>query len=224
MPKSPTKRRPLTVASLTDSALALFTERGFHATSISDIVERAGLTRGAFYSNYRDKEELFLALYDAQADRLLADLRAEAARLDPGEDLVDGLLAYLADRADRQRQWFLVSMEFTLHAARTPAVAELLAVHEERLVQGVAGMITETLARTELRPTIDAADGARLLIALFKGISALGSAGTPGPVQGARGLRRTEGLSRRIAPYLVRALTTAADTPHPNDSEGTPER
>ncbi|MEE1797420.1 TetR/AcrR family transcriptional regulator [Streptomyces sp. JV176] len=221
MPKSPTKRRPRTVASLTDSALALFTEHGFHATSISDIVERAGLTRGAFYSNYRDKDELFLALYDAHADRLLADLRDEAARLDPGEDLVDGLLAYTADRAARERQWFLVSMEFTLHAARTPAVAELLAVHEERLVQGVSGMITETLARTGLRPAIDPADGARLLIALFKGISALE------PVQGPRGLRGTDGLSRRIAPYLIRALTTAADpgaAPHPNDDEGTPER
>ncbi|MFE3830264.1 TetR/AcrR family transcriptional regulator [Streptomyces sp. NPDC059092] len=222
MPKSPTRRRPRTVASLTDSALALFTERGFHATSISDIVERAGLTRGAFYSNYRDKDELFLALYDAHADRLLSGLRDEAARLDPGADLVDGLLAYTADRASRERQWFLVSMEFTLHAARTPAVAELLAVHEERLVHGVAGMITETLARTGLRPTIDPADGARLLIALFKGISALE------PVQGPRTIRGAEGLSRRIAPYLVRALTTAADprdpaqdaprhTPHPND-------
>ncbi|MEU7162715.1 helix-turn-helix domain-containing protein, partial [Streptomyces chrestomyceticus] len=50
MPKSPTKRRPATVAALTDSALALFAERGFHATSISDIVQQAGLTRGAFYS------------------------------------------------------------------------------------------------------------------------------------------------------------------------------
>ncbi|MEV7088473.1 TetR/AcrR family transcriptional regulator [Streptomyces sp. NPDC093085] len=223
MPKSPTKRRPRTVASLTDSALALFTENGFHATSISDIVERAGLTRGAFYSNYRDKEELFLALYDAHADRLLADLRAEAARLDPGEDLVDRLLAYTAERAEQERRWFLVSMEFTLHAARTPAVAELLGAHEERLVQAVAGVITETLARTELRPAVDAADGARLLIALFKGLSALR------PVQGPQGLPGAEGLSRRLAPYLVRALTTA-DTPHPNHpnhpnhAEGTTER
>ncbi|MEE1797210.1 TetR family transcriptional regulator C-terminal domain-containing protein, partial [Streptomyces sp. JV176] len=118
-------------------------------------------------------------------DRLLADLRDEAARLDPGEDLVDGLLAYTADRAARERQWFQVSMEVTLHAARTPAVAELLAVHEERLVQGVSGMNTETLAWTGLRPAIDPADGAPLLIALFMGISALE------PVQGPRGLRGT---------------------------------
>jgi len=208
VPKSPTKRRPITLASLADSALALFTERGFHATSISDIVQRAGLTRGAFYSNYRDKEELFLALYDARTDALLAGLREAAARLEPGQDPVDRFLAYIAGRTPQERQWFLVSMEFTLHAARNPAVAEALAAHEERLVRGLSEIFEETLARDGLRPVVATDDLTRLVMALSRGLTAVGL------VQGAHA--GTRDLAARVAPRLLSALTTTAVTEQPD--------
>ncbi|MGW1178333.1 TetR/AcrR family transcriptional regulator [Kitasatospora sp. NPDC002543] len=170
MPKSPTKRRPLTVAALNDSALALFVEHGFHATSIRDIVARAGLTRGAFYSNYQDKEELFLALYDQQIDKLLDDLRAAFADTGPGPDLPSRLLRELADRRREDEGWFLLSMEFTLHAARHPEVARSLAEHEARLVDGLMELIEQTPEHTSrVRPR----DLARLLVILHEGATAM---------------------------------------------------
>ncbi|MFJ8543300.1 TetR/AcrR family transcriptional regulator [Streptomyces sp. NPDC093586] len=195
MPKSPTKRRPLTQAALVQSAWALFTERGFHTTSISDIVERAGLTRGAFYSNYRDKEEIFLALYDVHADRLLSDLRDAAVQAKPGDNPIDEIQNRLAGRTEEERQWFLVSMEFTLHAARHPELAQQLAAHENRLTQGLTEVLTEALARMDLRPTIPADDLARLLTAVFEGLTAL---------------RLTHGAAydaRDLTPHLISALT-----------------
>ncbi|MFJ6381321.1 TetR/AcrR family transcriptional regulator [Kitasatospora sp. NPDC092039] len=170
MPKSPTKRRPLTVAALNDSALALFTEHGFHATSIRDIVARAGLTRGAFYSNYQDKEELFLALYDQQIDRLLADLRAAFADAAPGQDVPSRLLRELAGRRREDEGWFLLSMEFTLHAARHPEVARSLAEHEARLVDGLVELIEATPDHTS---KVHPRDLARLLVILHEGATAM---------------------------------------------------
>ncbi|WP_019980703.1 MULTISPECIES: TetR/AcrR family transcriptional regulator [unclassified Streptomyces] len=182
MPKPPTKRRPITRAALTDSALALFTEKGFHATSISDIVERAGLTRGAFYSHYRDKEELFLALYDAHTERLLSELReaATAPRPEPGSGTesasgvhpVMQLHERVTGRTPQERQWFMVSMEFTLHAARHPEVARALAVHENRLTEGLAEVVTTALAGAGRRLDLDPEDLARLLVAAFEGLTA----------------------------------------------------
>ncbi|MFD0406098.1 TetR/AcrR family transcriptional regulator [Kitasatospora sp. NPDC127116] len=170
MPKSPTKRRPLTVAALNDSALALFTEHGFHATSIRDIVARAGLTRGAFYSNYPDKEQLFLALYDQQIDKLLADLRSAFVGTAPGRDLPSRLLRELAQRRQEDEGWFLLSMEFTLHAARHPEVARGLAEHEARLIDGLVGLIEEASEPTSrVRPR----DLARLLVILHEGATAM---------------------------------------------------
>ncbi|MFD8674797.1 TetR/AcrR family transcriptional regulator [Streptomyces seoulensis] len=172
MPKSPTKRRPITRSALTESAWALFTEKGFHTTSISDIVERAGLTRGAFYSNYRDKEEIFLALYDAHADQLLTELREAAAQVEPGDNPVVGIQSRLVGRTEEERRWFLVSMEFTLHAARHPDLARQLAVHENRLNQGLTEVLGQALTGAGLRPTIPLEDLARLLTALFEGLTA----------------------------------------------------
>ncbi|WP_371793701.1 TetR/AcrR family transcriptional regulator (plasmid) [Streptomyces sp. NBC_01471] len=204
MPRTPTKRRPVTRAALIDSAQALFTERGFHATSISDIVERAGLTRGAFYSNYRDKEELFLALYDAHTNSLLTALQEAAAEPATGPDTLERLLARIGERA-REPQWFLASMEFTLHAARHPELAAALADHEERLVEGLATLLTVALARLDRRPAIPVADLSRLMISLFEGLAALrASHGTRDDAQQ---------LPQRVAPRILQALTEPLEKP-----------
>ncbi|MFE6687624.1 TetR/AcrR family transcriptional regulator [Streptomyces sp. NPDC057743] len=207
MPKSPTKRRPLTRAALTESAWALFTEKGFHATSISDIVERAGLTRGAFYSNYRDKEELFLTLYDTHTDRLLAELKDAAEHPEAGKHPLVQLQERIAGRTRQERQWFLVSMEFTLHAARNPAVAEQLAVHEERLTAGLTEVLSAALARTGALPAVPAEELTRLLVALFEGLTAQ------------RLIHGTAHRTDDLVPRVIHALTSPAQ-PAGDGNEG----
>src|SRR3954452_5275560 len=45
-----------------DAATTLFAARGFHATGIEDIAQRAGMSRGAIYSNFTSKQDLLLAV------------------------------------------------------------------------------------------------------------------------------------------------------------------
>lgn len=45
-----------------DAARGLFGEQGFYATSLEEIVSEAGMTKGALYHHFSDKEELFLAV------------------------------------------------------------------------------------------------------------------------------------------------------------------
>ena len=75
VPRGITKRRPITVTALLDAAMELFAEQGYGSTSIPDICTRAGLTKGAFYSNFANKDALFLALLDRSW--------AAARRVDP---------------------------------------------------------------------------------------------------------------------------------------------
>ena len=56
------ERQARTRSALLDAAAELFAERGLQGTSVEAIAERAGFTRGAFYSNFRTKEELFAEL------------------------------------------------------------------------------------------------------------------------------------------------------------------
>ena len=61
-------------ARLLDAAAAEFAEHGYAGTSVQAIARRAGLTRGAIYWNFNDKQELFLALLDERIDRPAREL------------------------------------------------------------------------------------------------------------------------------------------------------
>lgn len=168
MPRGITKRRPITITALLDAAMELFAELGFGATSIPDICARAGLTKGAFYSNFANKDALFLALldrsWDQRAEWIRRTMRA-GARLSPGAPAAAAPHAQL----DVDRQWTLVSMEFSLHAIRHPDVARLLVEHERRVRSEVAALATEALERADRVPTLPADALARMIVAITEG-------------------------------------------------------
>ena len=62
------------------TARELFTERGFAATSIEEIIQRAGVAKGALYHHFSGKNDLFRAVYDAvQADAVAGVVAAALA-------------------------------------------------------------------------------------------------------------------------------------------------
>jgi AcrR family transcriptional regulator len=77
-------------------ARTLFAERGYAGTALEDLVEQAGMTRGALYHQYRDKRDLFLAVFDA-VERDLGERVAAAigTETDPWEALRTGARAFL---------------------------------------------------------------------------------------------------------------------------------
>src|SRR2546429_6684106 len=70
--KSRSEQSQETREALLSAARELFAERGYAATSTEDVVQRAGLTRGALYHQFRDKEDLFRAVY-AEVEREFAE-------------------------------------------------------------------------------------------------------------------------------------------------------
>ena len=68
--------RDQTRQRLLDAAQSVFLSKGFVAASVEDIAELAGYTRGAFYSNFGSKSELFLQLLRRDHEKVMADMRA----------------------------------------------------------------------------------------------------------------------------------------------------
>lgn len=73
---------------LIDSALALFGDQGFHGTSVQEIVERAQVTKGAFYHHFESKEDVLSLIHDEFLDvqreaveRILAEVESPADQL-----------------------------------------------------------------------------------------------------------------------------------------------
>ncbi|MGH9026141.1 MAG: TetR/AcrR family transcriptional regulator [Acidimicrobiia bacterium] len=90
------ERRAETRAALIAAGRALFAERGFAAAGREDIVERAGLTRGALYHHFSSKEDLFEAVYEEVEGELCEAIAVAAmAAADPVEQLRLGALSFL---------------------------------------------------------------------------------------------------------------------------------
>lgn len=172
MPTASTRRREHTRTRLMEAALDVFADRGFHGASIENICETAGFTRGAFYSNFAGKDELFFTLFDASSDQLIAALRAALDECRKSPDPISTFISTIDDRGPAQRRWYLISMEFTLYAIREPSAAVVLAEHDARLRHEAAAIINElmTIAHREL--IIDAELITRLVVALREGVAA----------------------------------------------------
>lgn len=92
-----TERSETTRAALLEVARTLFAERGFAATPTEEIVRRAGLTRGALYHHWRDKEELFRAVFE-QIEVELTERSAHAVEGRP--NMKEGLRAAFSEFLD----------------------------------------------------------------------------------------------------------------------------
>ena len=169
MPKGPTKRRPKTTAALLDAAHEVFAERGFHGSSIGEICERAGLTTGAFYSNYASKDALFLALFDRHSQRLVQRFSEFVSDALDTEDPLSALLGLLAELNDYDPNWYLISTEYTLHAIRNPLAAKVLAEHDKHLRDELTELLELLLKKSSHQSDVDLDMLARLVVAIHEG-------------------------------------------------------
>jgi AcrR family transcriptional regulator len=67
-------------------------EQGYAATSVADVIARAGVSRNAFYEQFKDKEDCFLAAYDSGSEAIYNAMTAAAENLEDWEEMLDAVL------------------------------------------------------------------------------------------------------------------------------------
>ncbi|MBC8741057.1 TetR/AcrR family transcriptional regulator [Paraburkholderia sp. UCT31] len=102
---------------LLDAAQAIFMKKGFVAASVEDIAAAAGYTRGAFYSNFRSKTELFLELLRRDHEAMQAGLHAIFESAASREEMEARVLRYYSS-LHRENKRFLLWVEAKLLAVR----------------------------------------------------------------------------------------------------------
>jgi AcrR family transcriptional regulator len=163
------EKQASTRAALLDAAADAFTRVGYEAATVDGITEAAGFSRGAFYSNFESKDELFLTLIESRIQTSLHDIadafqqgKTAAERIRSGGQFLDSLVV-------KDRRWCLLYMEFWARAVREPKLRRRFAQQYGTWRSGIAALI-ESQSR-ELGIELDAAprELASALIALFEG-------------------------------------------------------
>ena len=138
------ERREQTRDDLIVAADRLFTRGGFHATSLDQIAAAAGYTKGAVYSNFDSKEDLFFAVYERRAKANEAQIR-ELFKGDPGAGL-DRISFDTTGRRNRDDGWLAVFFEFWAHVIRHPELRGRFAEIHRRLQAPIAEALEQLAA------------------------------------------------------------------------------
>jgi len=120
-----------TRSELLRAAEVVFARDGFEASRIEDIAAEAGRSRGAFYANFANKTEVFLALRSLATRRNARALRERIQNLKDEDERYNAIIRYIVEQiCDTQTQ--LLQIEFKLFALRHPEMlAELAEKHLE---------------------------------------------------------------------------------------------
>jgi AcrR family transcriptional regulator len=148
---------------------AMFAEVGYQKATLDAIAGRAGFSKGAVYSNFAGKDDLFLTLLQHE----VADMR-DALALAPDDGSLDDDLRLLAATVlgwARDGRAQLVFAEFRAHAAHDPALARRTAAVRAELVESTAEQLAGVVAARGARLRVPASDAAVLLLALVNGLA-----------------------------------------------------
>lgn len=178
MPKISLAQEQQRRAQILAAAMTCFARQGYHATAMDDVVRESGLSVGAIYSYFPSKEELFLALSDDRAEQTLAYLndvfRRPGPMVDKSREAVDYFFRLLSDDLVPLAR---VNVEFLSEAAKSERIKERQHRRCETIRAFLCWLLTEAQQRGEVRPDVDVAAAAELMMALNEGILLLSVAG-----------------------------------------------
>ncbi len=169
--------REQTRERLLSAARTVFARSGFGGASIDVIAERAGYSRGAFYSNFASKEAIFLELLARHMEGEREAGRRIAASSTDLDQIIDALAKrYATDQNDQD--WCMLSVEFSLQEGRSPAFAEQAAELNAAHLAGAAEVVQRLCEVADARG-VDPRRAAALFLAFRQGLALAASGPAP---------------------------------------------
>ena len=156
---------------LMKAAAKVFAKRGLQHASIDEVAEEAGYTKGAFYANFKNKEELFLAMLDERfAERLEeiervigSDEAPEEQARRAGDDFTRAVVA--------DPEWERLFFEFSAYAARNEDFRQELVTRYRSLRGSVADAYRRRAERFGIEPPLSVEQISLMTFAMAKGVA-----------------------------------------------------
>jgi AcrR family transcriptional regulator len=137
-----------------DVAYGIFAERGYEGASLERVAEAAGFSKGAVYSNFANKDELFYDLIAARIDERIEAIRKAAALWAAGKASDAAATARFAGEELRgmgaaDPEWQMLFIEFWLRCARSEELRAKFAQRRRAMRSGIAVLIEEEAAAAD---------------------------------------------------------------------------
>ena len=163
------EKQAKTRSALLSSAEKLICRKGISEASVEDVATDAGYTKGAFYANFKSKEELFLVMLDQryaeELERLEAGLPGEGAPAEEVQRSAEDFIRFVSSDPEWPRLYF----EFVTYAARNPEFREELATRDRAMREGIAEIIRSWAADFPAQPPFPYEDLAMMLFCMADG-------------------------------------------------------
>ena len=159
---------------LLDAALQVFAEQGFASASLDQVAEAAGLTKGAIYSNFASKDDLFFAMMKDQVMNRIEAVRTALAASSPGTDgqqAQHDIGRLLTEAFTQQREWQLVFLDFWQRAVRDDDVRAQFVAHRRALRAAIAERVEQILGRAPVLEQFTVDDVVTVVLALSNGLA-----------------------------------------------------
>jgi AcrR family transcriptional regulator len=169
-PLTPERRREQTRQHLIEAAATVFTREGFHRASLDEVAAVAGFTKGAVYSNFKNKDDLFVAVLD---DRVRRQFEGLAGVLAASERPSTGQLPEIRElisTSGQERDFTILYLEFVLYAARNPDARAKLVAHTRRVWDAAERIIATQWEHLGIEPELPPRAVATISTALFDGL------------------------------------------------------
>ena len=131
------EKQQRTRKSLLKAAARLFCQRGLEGASIDEVAQAAGYTKGAFYANFKSKEELFLVMLDERFSEELERLDRALAGIDEPHEEARAAAADFIHFAS-ESEWQSLYFQFVAHAARNEEFRQELATRHQAMRERLA--------------------------------------------------------------------------------------
>ena len=166
--------RDLTAQRLVEAAQSLFARQGLDATSVEDIAEAAGYSRGAFYSNFKTKQELLFEVLRQDQERINAEFAValdDAMPLEQVQARVTQIYGALYSESDS----FMVWTEARMLSARDAAFREKFAALIAERRDFAMALIGYVYKRMGVTPGVSLEAVAMGFISLIEGLRLFGA-------------------------------------------------
>ncbi len=170
-----------TRGQIIESAAHLFASKGFQGTSMSDLAAATGLTKGAFYHHFENKETLFHAVVESIVATWDREVGHEALKEEQALDQLSALLSHHARLLRTEPTLCLVMTGLSAELEGTnPGFAAVLHGVYAALISFIEGIIRRGQADQQVRMDVDARLVAVSIVGLLRGVSCFGVLGDMG--------------------------------------------